>query len=94
MSPLDPEDQFVLRLDREALAMREQGTDLSKPGVAKAMLSIIPEDSRRAFGMMVEPARMEPSVERPEWAAMTRDKRGKVLVTAMTSMPEEFWEDD
>jgi hypothetical protein len=94
MSTLDPEDPVILQLYHVALALKQQRTDLSKPDVAKAMLSIMPEGSQQAVRMMAVLMRMEPSVESPEWAAMTREQKGEAIATAIASMPEGFWEDD
>lgn len=94
MTSLNPDDRALLELYRSGLEMKRQGTDISKPNIAKMLLGIIPGENRQPFRMMVVLLRMEPSIESPEWAAMTREQRGKVLATAIASMPEGFWEDE
>ena len=93
MTTLNPDDRALLELYRAGLEMKRQGTDISKPNIAKMLLGIIPQENRQPFRMMVVLLRMEPSIESPEWAAMTADERSKTLAKAIVSMPEGFWDD-
>ena len=93
MTTLNPDDRALLELYRAGLEMKRQGTDISKPNIAKMLLGIIPEENRQPFRMMVVLLRMEPSIESPEWAAMTADERSQTLAKAIVSMPEGFWDD-
>ncbi len=88
-----PDDRALLELYRAGLEMKRQGTDISKPNIAKMLLGIIPQENRQPFRMMVVLLRMEPSIESPEWAAMTADERSQTLAKAIVSMPEGFWDD-
>ena len=87
MTTLNPDDRALLELYRAGLEMKRQGTDISKPNIAKLLLGIIPEENRQPFRMMVVLLRMEPSIESPEWAAMTREQKGEVLATIATTTP-------
>ena len=92
MTTLNPDDRALLELYRAGLEMKRQGTDISKPNIAKMLLGIIPEENLQPFRMMVAMLRMEPSIESPEWAAMTREQRGETLAKAIAAMPDGFWE--
>ena len=93
MTTLNPDDRALLELYRAGLEMKRQGTDISKPNIAKMLLGIIPQENRQPFRMMVELLRMEPAIESPEWAAMTADERSQTLAKAIAAMPDGFWED-
>jgi len=82
-----PDDRLLLVL-RSALAWRDAGVDLSDPEVARSVIASTPPEARDMARAMAVLLRMRPSVDSPEWAAMTTEQQSRALIDAVASMPE------
>jgi len=84
-----PDDRLLLVL-RSALAWRDAGVDLSDPEVARSVIASTPPEARDMARAMAVLLRMRPSVDSPEWAAMTEAEQDEVMIRLLLEMPAEF----